>query len=119
MPQFYATFDPAIPDLYFESSAFSEASDALTAIAERIGVVSRFELFSFADQNDLCPPEHQETEVPWFDAKVGIDWLDAMTQAVRAERSSVPRAEQVLEDFAACRTALTKAQAAGSKWHFA
>jgi hypothetical protein len=117
--QYYLELNPPVPDVYFESSAFSKASEQLDTIAKRIGLPSHFELFSFAAQNDLSPPEHQETEVPWFDAKVGIDWLDKVVQHIRTEPSAVPQAERLVADFAECRAALVRAAAAGSKWHFA
>jgi hypothetical protein len=62
--QYYLELDPKIDDAYFESSAFPEASKQLAAIAKRLGLASHFKLFSYAAQNDMCPPEHRETEIP-------------------------------------------------------
>lgn len=117
--QYYLELDPKLKDLYFESSAFPDASEQLEAIAKRLGLRSHFELFSYAAQNDLCPPEHQETEIPWYDAQVGIDWLDAVSKHIQSDRASVPDAERLLNDFAECREVLERAKAGGSKWHFA
>ena len=117
--QYYLELDPAIPDVYFESSEFPGASEQLEAIADQLGIPSHFELFSYAAQNDLCPPEHQETEIPWYDAEVGIDWLDAVTKHIRSNPESVPNAEALLKDLAECLEVLRQAKATGSKWHFA
>lgn len=116
---YYIELDPTILDVFFESSAFAKASNQLEAIAEQLGLRSHFELFSYAAQNDLCPPEHQETEVPWYDAQVGIDWLDAVTKHIRSEPASVPNAEKLLRDFTECLEVLHRAKAEGSRWHFA
>ena len=116
---YYLELDPKIPDLDFESSAFPNASDHLTAIAQRLGLPSHFERFSYAAQNDLCPPEHRETKTPWFDPQVGIDWLNAMSNHIRSNPTSVPDTERLLSDFAECSAALHRAKAEGSKWHFA
>lgn len=117
--QYYLELDPKIPDVYFESCAFPDASKQLEAIAEQLGLPSHFELFSYAAQNDLCPPECQETEIPWHDAQVGIDWLDAVTKHIQSNPNSVPNADQLLADFADCLTVLRRARGEGSKWHFA
>ena len=117
--QYYLELDPKIKNVYFESSALPKASDQLSAIAERLGLPSHFELFSYAAQNDLCPPEHQETEIPWYEPQVGIDWLDAVSKQIRSDPVSVPNADRLLSDFAECRKVLQRAKAEGSKWHFA
>jgi hypothetical protein len=117
--QYYLEFDPAVPDVFFESSAFPTASEQLETIAKRLGLPSHFDLFSYAAQNDLCPPEHQETEIPWYDAQVGIDWLEAVAKHVRSDPASVPNAEELLRDLTECGDALRRAKAAGSRWHFA
>jgi hypothetical protein len=117
--QYYLELDPRIDDLYFESSAFPAASDQLDAIAERLGLPSHFELFSYAAQNDMCPPEAQETEVPWYEPQVGIDWLDAVSKHIRSEPQSVPNAARLLSDFTECKDVLTRAKSEGSRWHFA
>ena len=117
--QYYLELDPAIPGIFFESNAFPKASKQLEAIAKHLGIASHFELFSYGAQNDLCPPEHQETEIPWHDAQVGIDWLDAVTKHIRSNPTSVPNAEKLLREFSECEEVLHRAKAAGSKWHFA
>jgi hypothetical protein len=111
--------NPEIPGVYFESSAFPKASDRLEAIAKRLGLPSHFDLFSYAAQNDLCPPEHQETEIPWHDPQVGIGWLEAVSSHIRAEPMSVPDAERLLKDFSQCIDVLRQAKSNGSRWHFA
>ncbi|HEY7119460.1 MAG TPA: hypothetical protein VH475_22905 [Tepidisphaeraceae bacterium] len=117
--QYYLVLDPEIPDVYFESSAFPKASDQLEAIATRLGLPSHFELFSYAAQNDLCPPEAQETEIPWHDPQVGIDWLEAVSAHIRSDPASVPDADRLLKDFSQCIDVLRRAKTEGSKWHFA
>jgi hypothetical protein len=117
--QYYVELDPKIPDAYFESSAFPKASDQLLAITKRLGLQNHFELFSFAAQDHLCPPEHRETVVPWFEPSVGIDWLDSVSAHIRSEPASVPNADRLLADFSECTELLKKAKANGSKWHFA
>ncbi|MGN6505087.1 MAG: hypothetical protein ACTHM6_05930 [Tepidisphaeraceae bacterium] len=117
--QYYVEFHPKIDDVYFESSAFPKASGQLEAIAKGLGLPSHFELFSYAAQNDLSPPEDQETEIPWFEAQVGIDWLDAVSKQIQSDPKSVPNAERLLSDFAACMDVLKRAKLEGSKWHFA
>ncbi len=117
--QFYLEFNPHVSGVDFESSAFANASDQLAAIAKHLGLPSHFELFSCAAQNDLCPPEHQETEIPWFDPKVGIDWLEAIVTHIRSNRASVPNADELLADLSQCADVLRRAKAEGSKWHFA
>ena len=117
--QYYLELDPAIHDIYLESSEFLGASEQLEAIADQLGITSHFELFSYAAQNELCPPEHQETAIPWYDAQVGIDWLEAVTKHIRVKPASVPNPEALLRDFADCLEVLRRAKATGSKWHFA
>jgi hypothetical protein len=117
--QYYLELHPKMRDVYFESSAFAEASQQLEAIAKRLNLPSYFELFSYAAQNDLCPPEHRETQIPWHPPQVGIDWLDAISKYIRSDPTSVPNAEQLLSDFAKCIEVLQRAKAKGSKWHFA
>lgn len=117
--QYYLELDPPIPDLHFESSVFPRASEQLETIADSLGLPSHFELFSYAAQNDLCPPEHQETVVPWFDAQVGIDWLKAVADYIRSNRVSVPQPDRLLSDLTQCSEVLNRAKSQGSKWHFA
>ena len=117
--QYYLELDPPIPDLYFESSAFPAASEQLEAIAKKLGLPSHFELFSYAAQNDLCPPELQETQIPWFEPQAGIDWLDAVSKYIRSNPTSVQNAEPLLADFADCIDVLQRAKTHGSRWHFA
>ncbi|HEX3655749.1 MAG TPA: hypothetical protein VHV55_08090 [Pirellulales bacterium] len=116
--QYYMELKPPIQDVYFESSAFPDASEQLEAIAKRLRLPSHFELFSYAAQNDLSPPEHKETEVPWFDARLGIDWIEAIIGYVSAEPASVPNADALLTDLIQCADILRRAEAEGSKWHF-
>jgi hypothetical protein len=117
--QYYLELDPEIADAYFESSTFAEASEQLEEIAKQLGIVNHFELFSYAAQNDLCPAEYQETEIPWHEPQVGVDWLDAVSTYIRSNPASVPNAERLLSDFAECKDVLQRAKAEGSKWHFA
>jgi hypothetical protein len=117
--QYYLELDPKIPGACFESSAFPESSDQLLAIAKQLGLRSHFELFSYAAQNDLCPPEHRETQIPWHDAQVGIDWLDAVSKRIQSDPASVPNADQLLADFSDCTEVLRQAKERGSRWHFA
>jgi hypothetical protein len=70
--QYDLELDPRIDDAHFQSSAFPEASKPVAAIAKRLGPASHFKLFSYAARNDMCPSEHRETEIPWFDPQVGI-----------------------------------------------
>jgi len=117
--QYYLTLCPKIPDANFESVAFPKASEQLETIEKRLGLPSHFEFFSYAAQNDLCPPEHQETEIPWYEAQVGIDWLDAVSKDIKSNPASVPNADQLLSDFSECIAILERAKSEGSKWHFA
>ncbi|HEY7091330.1 MAG TPA: hypothetical protein VH518_24755 [Tepidisphaeraceae bacterium] len=117
--QYYLTLKPEIPKVYFESSEFPNASDQLVAIAKQLGLANHFKFFSFAAQSDLCPPEHRQKEVPWFDAQIGIDWLNAMSKHIRSDPASVPDAESLLSDFAQCSEVLRRAKDVGSKWHLA
>jgi hypothetical protein len=70
-------------------------------------------------QNHLCPPECQETEIPWHDAQVGIDWIDAVASHIRSNPTSVANADELLTDFTDCLIALRRAKADRSRWHFA
>ena len=117
--QYYLELDPLIPDVSFESSALPRASEQLEGIAKKLGLPSHFELSSYAAQNDLCPPEHQEAEVPWLEPRVGIDWLDSVSNFIRSNPTSVPNAERLLPEFGECREILKRAEANGSRWHFA
>ncbi len=117
--QYYLELDPPVPNLYFESSEFPKASKQLEGVAKKLGLPSHFELFSYAAQNDLCPPEHQEAEIPWLEPRAGIDWLNAVSNYIRSDPSSVPDAEPLLADFADCIDVLQRAAVHGSKWHFA
>jgi hypothetical protein len=82
--QYYLELDPKIPDVYFESSAFAGAGAYLDSVADKLKIKSIFELFSYAAQDDLCPPGYEEKETPWFDPQEGIDWLDVVIAHVRA-----------------------------------
>ncbi len=117
--RYYVELDPQIPDLCFESGVFPRASEQLQTVAKELGLPNHLELFSYAAQNDLCPPGLRETETPWFDAQVGIDWLAAVTQYIRANPTSVPSADGLLKDLSECSDVLRRAKEAGSKWHFA
>ncbi|MCL2641792.1 MAG: hypothetical protein FWD53_13160, partial [Phycisphaerales bacterium] len=102
----YAVFSPENPDLFFESHAFVDASEQLEAIAKHLGLPGYFELFSY-DLSDICSEkeieeyigEYQEPEIPWHDAQVGIEWLEAVSQHIRSNPKSVPNAEELLTDF--------------------
>jgi hypothetical protein len=113
--QYYLELDPEIPDVYFESSAFAGAGQYLDSIADQLKIKSVFELFSYAAQNDLCPPGYEETEAPWFDPQEGIDWLEVVIAHVRANPTAVERAERLVEDLTECQDVLRQAKAAGSK----
>jgi hypothetical protein len=117
--QYYLELDPKIPDVYFESSAFAGAGAYLDSVAGKLKIKSVFELFSYAAQDDLCPPGYEEKETPWFDPQEGIDWLDVVIAHVRANPAAVKRAETVVQDLTECQEVLRKAKAAGAKWHFA
>ena len=117
--QYYLELDLAIRDVCFESCAFPTASKQLEAIAQQVGVPCHFEFFSYAARNDLSPPEHRETVIPWHDTQVGIDWLNAVTDYIRSNPESVSDADDLLKDLTECSRVLTGAQSQGSKWHFA
>lgn len=116
---YYLELYPTSAGANFESSVFPKASDQLQAIAKRLGLPSHFEFFSYAAQNDLCPPEHQETEIPWYHPQVGIDWLDAISKDIQSNPTSVPNANKLLKDFSECIAVLERAKSEGLKWHFA
>jgi hypothetical protein len=116
--QYFLELDPKIEGLYFESSAFADASDYLHSVAEQLHIKSFYELFSYEDQNDLCPPGYEETEVPWFDAQEGIEWLTVVIEHVHANPEAVEEAEQLVQDLTDCQDVLSRAKAAGAKWHF-
>lgn len=118
--QCYLALDNPEPgfDAHFESSTFADASEDLEAIESQLGIKSHFDLFSYAAQNSLCEPEDEETEIPWFDAQEGIDWLAAMIAHIRQHPSSVQRCEQLANDLTACQDVLRKAKGIAAKWHF-
>ncbi len=116
---YYLELDPKIPDLDFESSAFARAGKYLDSVADRLKIKSVFELFSYAAQNDLCPPGYEETDVPWYDPQEGIDWLEVVIGHVRANPAAVERADELVQDLTECQDVLRKAKAAGARWHFA
>ncbi len=99
-------------------AAGCRASDELRAITKRLGIKSIFELFSYSAQNSLCPPEHREKVVPWFEPADGIAWLEAIIGFIRADGSAVKNPEELLQDLASCQNILRQAQTAGAKWHF-
>ena len=109
--QYFLELNPAIPNLYFESSAFARAGSYIDSISEQLKIKSVFELFSYAAQNCICPPGYEETEVTWFDPQVGIDWLDVVTAHIRANPTAVEWADRVVEDLTECQDVLRKAQA--------
>ena len=117
--QYYLELDSEIPDVFFESSAFAGAGAYLDSVADKLKIKSVFELFSYAAQNDLCPPSYEETEVPWFDPQEGIDWLDVVISHVRSNPAAVERSERLVQDLTECQDVLRKANAVGAKWHFA
>jgi hypothetical protein len=117
--QYYLELNPEIPGLSFESSAFARAGAYLDSVAGQLKIKSVSELFSYEAQNDLCPPGHEETEVPWFDPQEGIDWLEVVIGHVRANPGAFERAQQLGQDLTECRDVLRTAMARGSKWHFA
>ena len=119
MVQFFLELEPNIPDLYFESSAFADAGTYLDSIADKLKIKSVYEFFSYAGQDDLCPPGYEETDVPWFDPQEGIDWINAVIAHLRATPSAVEDTEQLVGDLTNCKRVLHKAQAAGAKWHLA
>lgn len=117
--QFCLELVPDVPDLYFESSAFAAAGEYLDSVADRLKIKSVYELFSYAGQDDLCPPGHEETEVPWFDPQEGIDWLNVVIAHVRGNPAAIENAEELAQDLTACQDVLRKAQSRGARWHFA
>jgi hypothetical protein len=116
---YHLEFDREVADAAFESRAFADASDQLDAVVKELGLPSHFELFSYAAQNDLCDPENQETETPWYDAQAGLDWLERVMKYVRARPDSVPNATDLLTDLVRAHEILQRAKHAGAKWHFA
>jgi hypothetical protein len=118
--QYYLTLDNPEPgfDACFESSAFAYASKNLEAIEEELKIKSHFELFSYAPQDSLMPEGYEETEVPWFEAREGVDWLEKVIDHIRANPSSVPKAQRLAEDLTECQEVLRQAEKIGAKWHF-
>ena len=117
--QFYMELEPNIPDLGFESSAFADAGKYLDSVAGQLKIKNVYELFSYAAQDDLCPPGYEETEIPWFDPQEGIDWLAVVIAHLNANPEAVENAEELIRDLAHCQDILRKAQSTGAKWHFA
>ena len=56
--QYYLELDSEIPDVFFENSAFAGAGGYLDSVADKLKIKTVFELFSYAVQNDLCPPSY-------------------------------------------------------------
>jgi hypothetical protein len=117
---YFLELDPPQPgfNANFESSAFARASEELEAIEEQLQIKNHFNLFSYADQNSLMPPGYEETEVPWFDAREGIDWVKSLTTHIRAHPSSVSEANKLLDDLTELQDILCRAEQIGAKWHF-
>lgn len=120
MPVFCLSLDSPNPgfNASFESWVFSEASKDITAITTQLKITNHFVFFSLEAQNDLCPPEYQETETPWFDAQEGIGWLEAVIGYLRAHPTSVKKSEMLIADFEECAGVLRKAKEIGAKFHF-
>lgn len=118
--QYYLVLDNPKPgfDAYFESSVFSRASEELEAVEKKLKIKNHFEFFSYESQNDLCPPGAEETEIPWFEAKEGVQWLGALIDQLASRPATVQNSDKLVEDFRACRELLQKAQKIGAKWHF-
>ena len=120
MPVYCLSLDNPNPgfEASFESHIFSDVSNDIEEITKQLKIKSHLELFSYEAQNDLCPPGYQETEIPWFDAQEGIDWLEAVIGYIRANPSSVEEPDELLADLTDCGNVLRKAKAIGAKWHF-
>jgi len=118
--QYYLVLDNPEPgfDAFFESSAFPDVSEELEALEKKLKIKNHFEFFSYEPQNDLCPPGAEETEVPWFEAKEGVQWLGALIDHLVSHPTSVQKSGELVNDFQACREVLQKAAQLGAKWHF-
>lgn len=118
--QYYLGLDNPEPgfDAFFESSTFPDASEELDAVEKKLKIKNHFEFFSYEPQDHLCPPGAEETEVPWFDAKEGVQWLIALIDHLVAHPASLQNSSELADDFRACREVLQKATQIGAKWHF-
>lgn len=116
--QYYIEFNIKL-DIYFESSVLASAGEYLDSISERLDIKSIFEYFSYHEQNDLCPPGYEETEIPWFDPQEGIDWLATIIEHVQKNYLPIEDSERLVQDLTECQNILHEAKSSGARWHFA
>ena len=66
--------------------------------------------------------EFDDIEIPdqdaqWFDAELGIEWIDELIETLTTESSRV-WVDPVIEDLIEYKSVLEKARQVGAKWHF-
>lgn len=69
----------------------------------------------FMDEFDDMDIPDQEAQ--WFDAEVGIEWIDELIETLASE-SSEAWVEAVIEDLNEYKSVLEQARQIGAKWHF-
>ena len=69
----------------------------------------------FMDEfDDMDIPDQ---DMQWFDAEVGIEWIDELIETLASE-SSEAWVEPVIEDLNEYKSVLEQARQIGAKWHF-
>jgi hypothetical protein len=117
---YYLALDNPSPgfDAVFESSTFSNNSNAIEAIAKTLKLKSIFDLMSLSEYNSLMPEGCEEAVVPWFDPQEGIDWLAAVIAAIQKDPSTITDSKRLIADLLKCQGILKQAQEINAKWHF-
>lgn len=107
-------------DTFVNGKAIAHAFDELTAFCNKNNlngmedfVSQNMSEFMMEEFGDIDVPEQEEK---WFDAKEGVDWINALIDKLK-EKSPKFFQEELLEDLTEYREVFQNAEKAGAKWH--
>jgi hypothetical protein len=94
--------------------AIGRASSTIDGVARRLGLKTIDEFACFA----AIGQAPKQTEVPWFDAQEGLDWVLALRHHFESGSSTIKNAQAILDDLVEYEEVLLAAATIGARWHF-
>lgn len=106
-------------DTFVNGKGIAEVLEPLSAFCKEHGLKTIEDYYSmdvgeFLDEVES--PDNSNTNVEWYDANEGIQWIDEMVGLLSTEHTEF-RVEHLIEELKEYKQVLERAQKAGAKWH--
>jgi hypothetical protein len=119
---YYIVLDNEDPgfDTMVNGKAVARAREEIYVITDALKIKGIDDLTDFGaweEEFDVAEND-RAVETPWFEPKVGLEWVTAVRQAVEGTPSSHSEPDRLIEDLKEYEAVLRNAEKIGARWHF-